>query len=53
MEKPVASRFEGSLDALNTMKPHPYSPPCIEQVLAAEDLEREVAYAGIINSIVN
>ena len=27
-----------------------YEPPCIEQVLQPEDLEREVAYAGVTGS---
>ena len=29
---------------------HVYEPPCIEQVLQPEDLEREVAYAGLMGS---
>jgi len=29
-----------------TAEPGGYEPPCIEQVLDAEDLEQEVLYAG-------
>jgi hypothetical protein len=33
--------------ATATADPSGYEPPCIEQVLDAEDLEREVLYAGL------
>ena len=31
---------------LTSPQPTSYEPPCIEKVLEAEDLEREVLYAG-------
>jgi hypothetical protein len=31
--------------------PHEYEPPRIEEVLCAEDLEREVHYAGVPSRI--
>jgi hypothetical protein len=33
------------------VEPTPYEPPAVDEVLKAEELDREVLYAGVVNSI--